>query len=295
MIDFLRYRWLAYMVSFFIIGSFVVGALYRKVTYGYVFTYSVDFTGGTEVTLRFEQAVSGESVVKALKEAGIQDATPRELSPNEVMVRMHTVEKDMRGLGAHIKDVVEKAIPNNPVTISKMDAVGASVGKEMAWHWIYAVIIGLLAILLYLWFSLRHISFAIGNIVATVHDLCIILAFVFWFNYEISMSVVTAILIVLGYSVNDTIVIFFRIRENLVKMKGQALDVIVNTSLNATLRRTLLTSFATLLVVTSLMIFGGEVLRSLSFALFVGIVFGTYSSIFVASPAMMLLQKRHEA
>ena len=138
-------------------------------------------------------------------------------------------------------------------------------------------------------------AYGIGVLVSLFHDAFVILAFFMLFNYEISANVVAAILAILGYSINDTIVIFSRIRENIKKLPNVSMDDIVNLSINETLRRTLLTSIATAFVVLSLLIFGGNALRGLSIALLIGIIFGTYSSIAIASPVMLLLygEKRH--
>jgi preprotein translocase subunit SecF len=136
------------------------------------------------------------------------------------------------------------------------------------------------------------ISYAVGSVVSLAHDVLIILTVVLWFDYEISLNIIGALLFILGYSINDTIVIFSRIRETLSKSRDSSISEIINQSINHTLRRTILTSLATCLVVVALLMFGGEALRPLSLALLIGMVFGTYSSIFIASPVMQLLYKK---
>ena len=170
------------------------------------------------------------------------------------------------------------------------DSVGPGVGATLRHDSFKAIAIALLLMLLYIAIRFKF-AFAVGAVVALFHDAFVILAFFLLTNKEISVDVIGAILAVLGYSVNDTIVIFNQIRENMKKLKGMPIDKIVNISISQTLRRTLLTSFATALVVISLLAVGGEALRNLSIALLLGIVFGTYSSIYIASPVMLLLYK----
>jgi len=294
MIDFLKYRPYAYVFSFLIIGMFFAGAFYKRVTTGQVFTYSVDFTGGTQILLSMQQPLSGESAARDLAASGIENVVTRDFSATEFLIRLKSFESDSKGLAIRVKDIIEKAHPGNEATIKQVDSVGDGVGKALSRDSIHAVLIALLIMLLFIWFRFRLFSFAIGNVISLAHDVIVILSFVMFFNYEISVLVIAAIIFILGYSINDTIVIFARIRENITKLKGKKIEDIVNISLNETLRRTILSSFATSLVVGALVIFGGEVLRTLALSLLVGMVFGTYSSIYIASPAMLLFYKRDE-
>jgi len=293
MIDFLKYRPQALVFSFLIIASFIGGAFYKRAVNGQVFQYSVDFTGGTQVLLGFSQRVTGESVAHALAAKGIEGVITRDFSDGDVLVRMKGFEYDAKGLAGRVKTILEAAYPQNVITIKQTDAVGEGVGKALTWNSIYSVLFALLLMLLYIWFRFRLFSFAIGNVISLAHDVIVVLSFVMWFNYEISMNVISAILFILGYSINDTIVIYSRIRDNIKKLSAtKTIEEIVNLSINETLRRTILTVAATALVVVSLAIFGGELLRTLSLALLVGMVFGTYSSIYIASPAMLLFYKK---
>ena len=156
----------------------------------------------------------------------------------------------------------------------------------------YAITLALILMLLYIWLRFLSISFGVGAVVSLLHDAIVILGVFLLLDKEISVNVVSAILVVLGYSMNDTIVIFTKIRQNIKTMKNTSIDNIVNTSINQTLRRTILTSFSTALVVFSLFILGGEALRDLSLALLIGIIFGTYSSIYIASPLCYLYIKK---
>lgn len=294
MIDFLKYRYWGFFFFLLTLGAFVGGYLYKMHTRGYSFVYSVDFTGGTQVLLEFSQPVSSEKVIHVLDSAGLTGATTREFSPTKVLVRVKQFEGDAAGLAIRIQKLLESEF-NLTVTIDQVDSVGAGIGESMRWKSTQAVAVGLLLMLLYIAFRFWSWGFAIGAVVSLFHDALLVLTIFLLFDLEISINVIGAILAVLGYSVNDTIIIFSRIRENMHKLSDTSLEHIVNVSTTETLRRTLLTSFATTLVVVSLVVFGGEVLRGLSLVLLIGFVFGTYSSIFVASPVMLLFSKRKQA
>lgn len=285
MINFLRYRFICGFSSVLVMVACIVGYFYLG-----GFRYSVDFTGGTQVLLGFEKKVSSEEVKTVLEKAGFGSVALREFSEKELLVRVQEFANDAKGVGERIKGVIEKEIPENQVTILSTDGVGAGVGAELRTQSTKAIIIGLLLMLLYIAIRFQF-AFAVGAVVAIFHDALAILAVFLFFNKEISIDVIGAILAMLGYSINDTIVIFARIRENMKLMHNASLTDIVNTSINQTLRRTILTSFSTALTVIALLLFGGETLRDLSLALLIGIVVGTYSSIYIASAVMLLLYK----
>jgi preprotein translocase subunit SecF len=188
-----------------------------------------------------------------------------------------------------MRNTLAEQLPGYQVTIEQSDAVGSGVGESLRMKSFYAVLIALIAMLIYIAFTFWSWAYAIGAIVALFHDASVILLLFALFDFEISVNVIGAILAVLGYSINDTIVIFSQIRENRGTMGGSSLYDIVNVSLNQTLRRTILTSVSTAIPVSIMYFFGGEALKDFSFALLVGIIFGTYSSIYIASPIMMLL------
>ncbi|MFZ5953708.1 MAG: protein translocase subunit SecF [Candidatus Dependentiae bacterium] len=292
MIDFVKHRYIALTLS----GLFVLAAIglygYRLMTTGQTFAYSVDFTGGAQVLLKFDKPVSTIQIRDILEKEGMQGVITREFSEDEVLVRVKELTSDSKLLGENIKNTIQSNIPDNNVKILQTEIVGPGVGKTLRWNSIWAVLISLIAILIYIAIRFRSAAFAIGAIVALAHDALVMLAACLIFNREISITVIGAMLAVLGYSINDTIVIFARIRDNLKKMPQASLEQIVNISLNSTLRRTLLTSFATMLTVLAMFILGGEALRDFSFILLVGIIFGTYSSIYIASPIMMMLYNK---
>lgn len=287
-INFLRYRLTAALLSCALIGAGVFGYIQHK-----GFRYSVDFVGGTQVLVKFNKPVGSESLKQALSASGFSEATTREFSDVDVLIRVKEFSNDVQGLGNIIKDALEKNLGSDTtVTILETNAVGPGVGEALITNSLWMVVLGLFIMLLYIALRFWSLSYGMGAIVALFHDaLCILAVFVL-LDREISPNVVIAILTTLGYSINDTIVIFARIRENFVKEANKTAQEIVNVSLNQTLKRTLLTSISTALTVGSLFVFGGESLRSLSLALLVGIVVGTYSSIFIASPVMLLLRNR---
>lgn len=293
MIDFLKYRVLYALLS----ASILIGGLgfyfYKVKTYGHAFNYSIDFTGGTQVLLKFEQPIAAEELKDILTKEGWSGASLRQFSEkNEFLVRAKEVSTDAQGLAERMVKAIQSHLKEgNKVTILQSESVGQSVGAQLRWQSIRAVVIALIAMLLYIAFRFWSFSFAFGAVVALFHDAFVMLLVFLLFNREISINVIGAILAVLGYSINDTIVIFSQIRSNLQKMKNASLNQVVNTSLNQTFRRTILTSLSTALTVGSLFFLGGEALRDFSLALLVGIIFGTYSSIYIASPVMMLLYK----
>ncbi len=285
MINFLRYRFLCGAISLSVAIAAIAGYFYLG-----GFRYSVDFTGGTQVLLGFESPVSSEQIKGILEKEGYIGLTTREFSKNEVLVRVQEFSNDVKGIGDRICGIVEKEIPGNKATILATDGVGSGVGAALRTQSTKAIVIALLLMLLYI--SIRfQFAFAFGAVVAIFHDAIAILAIFLFFHKEISSDIIAAILALLGYSINDTIVIFSRIRENMKSMRGASIYDIVNTSINQTLRRTVLTSLSTALAVAALLFFGGEALRDFSLALLIGIIVGTYSSIYIASAVMLMFYR----
>lgn len=294
-IDFLKYSQVILFCTALVFAGSAGLALYRSQTRGSAFMYSVDFTGGTQVLLKFDKPTSSRDVKNALEKKGWSGIMTREFPNNELLVRVKAFENDAYGLGGLIRQAIIDAIPGVDVTILSTEAVGPGVGAELRNKSIYAILFSLIALLLYIAVTFWSFSYAIGAVVALIHDSIIMLTFFLLFDRDISITVIGAILAVLGYSINDTIVIFSRIRTNLKKMPQVPVAQVINLSINQTLTRTLLTSFTTLLTVTSMVIFGGEALRDFSVILLIGIIFGTYSSIFIASPVMLLFYRQEKA
>jgi preprotein translocase subunit SecF len=289
--DFLRWRWPALALSLAIIVAGAVDIARRGLPLG------IDFSGGTVIVVRFERPVSEEAVRRAL--AGLPgDKVVQQYGrpgDNEVLIRLpELVEERGASLEAGAQQVLEalrRAGVGNFELLSQ-EIVGPVIGRDLQLKGIYATLASIAGIALYIAFRFRP-SFAIGAIAATLHDILVTIAFLGFFGYELSLNVVAALLTITGYSVNDTIVVFDRVRENLRIMRRDALDRVVNASVNQTLGRTVITAGTTFLAVLALYVFGGEVLRGFAFTMLVGIVSGTYSTVFIASAIAIILSERH--
>lgn len=288
--DFLKYRPFVALFTVGLVAAFIGTYVYRVNQRGEAFNYSVDFTGGTQALFKFAAPVSGSQVREILERNGWKNPVLREFkADNEVIVRVKEFENNAQGVGVRMQAALNAELPNTELL--RIEGVGAGMGSELRTKSIRAVLIALIAMLMYIAFTFWSAAFAIGAVVALCHDAFVMIAVLLFLDSDVSIEFIGAVLAVLGYSINDTIVIFAQIRDNLTKMRGKPLHEIVNASLNQTLRRTLLTSFSTALTVGAMFFLGGEGLRDFSLTLLVGIVFGTYSSIYIASPIMMLLYK----
>jgi preprotein translocase subunit SecF len=256
---------------------------------------SVDFRGGTLVTVRFPETPNTDKIRKAMDDAGLHNAKIQAIgraSENQVIIgldRHETSESQLDAGKTEIIDALNKSGFKN-FEILNVDVVGAVVGKQLQKQAFLATLYSLIGMLVYLWFRFELI-YGVAAVIAVFHDTLITVGAFSLMNKEISLTVIAAILTLIGYSMNDTIVVFDRIRENLKLRRRESLAEIVNASINQTLSRTVLTSGLTFLTVLSLYLFGGEVLHGFSFALAVGILIGTYSSIAVAAPMLVAYQE----
>lgn len=292
-INVVKYQKVCAIFSLLFFLAFGGMAWYRYKTHGEVFSYSIEFTGGTQVLFKFDKPVSAHKVKEVLQAAGWTSAITREFSDTDVLVRVKEHESDAKGLGERIHQSLEKAFPENNSSVLQTESIGSGVGSSLRWKSIYAGFLAIFLMILYIAFRFWSVAFALGAVFSLLHDALVIIAVFMFLDREISVNVVGAVLAVLGYSMNDTIVIYSQIKHNIQKFGStMAIGDIVNLSVNQTLRRTLLVSFATTLTVMALLLLGGEALRDLSLALLVGIVFGCYSSIFIASPIMMFFYRR---
>jgi len=257
--------------------------------------FGIDFTGGTLVEVKFKQAPSISDVRASIKPAGYEQAIIQEFgSPEEIIIRVQNKKsEDSSSISNALLKELKSHFGAENIDMRRVEFVGPQVGDELTQAGISAVLIAMLAIFIYV--TLRfEFRFALGADAALLHDITLVLGVFAITGSEFSLPVVAAILAVIGYSLNDTIVVFDRIRENLEansKRKHPEDEVkVCNDSINQTLARTLMTSFTTLLVVLALFFLGGEVIHGFAFALLVGILVGTYSSIFIASPVMLQLK-----
>lgn len=287
MIDFLRYRYICagFSVVFFVAG--VAAFIHRG-----GFNYHIDFVGGTELQVSFEKPIQTSQLRSALSEHKWQDPVIQSVGTESKQFLIR-VKQEGKTLEDQFKVVAKDSFVENKVAVDHISWVGAEVGNDIKWDALISVLLSLLVILLYTALRSRY-EFGIGAVAALGHDVLALLAFLLIFNEQVSLNFLAALLTTLGYSINDTIVIFSRIQENSKKLKGVSLDYIVNLSINETMRRTLLTSITTFLAVFSIYLIGGEALRGLSLSLLVGIVAGTYSSVYIASPVMLAFSRQKE-
>jgi preprotein translocase subunit SecF len=290
--DFIRWRWHALVLSSVVIIGGLGLALARN-----GMPLGIDFTGGTILVLKFEQPVSDAAVRKAVDVLPGDKVVQQYGEPeqHEILIRFPQTQSQEQGFGLEASSrqaiaAVEKANIGKFEVLST-EVVGPVVGKDLQRKGVFATIASIVGIAIYVAFRFRLI-FAVGALVATFHDIFVVLAMMSFAGYELSLNVVAAILTIAGYSVNDTIVIFDRVRENMRLMRREPLDKIVNTSVNQTLGRTLITSGTTLLAVLALYLFGGEVLKGFAFAMLVGVITGTYSTIFIAAAIAIILSRR---
>jgi preprotein translocase subunit SecF len=307
-IDFLSKRRLALIVSTIAI-VISVGAIFAR-----GLNFGIDFTGGTLVEIGYEQAVDVEVVRDALASNGFDDALVQHFGTSkDVLIRlpvgasskttkaseisssvMQALRKDRAEVpveqsGNKVQQCsIDGAVKDCSLQMRRVEFVGPQVGDELKNQGGLALLYALIGILIYVTFRFEW-RFAVGSVVALIHDVVITVGVFALFQFEFSLAVLAAVLAVIGYSLNDTIVVYDRIRENFRKMRKSDAVGIMNNSINQTLPRTVLTSLTTLIVVVTLLIFGGEVIRGFSIALLTGVIVGTYSSIFVASPAVLAL------
>ncbi|OUX37526.1 MAG: protein translocase subunit SecF [Candidatus Pelagibacter sp. TMED273] len=242
-------------------------------------TLGIDFKGGTEVIVKLDGNLSSkQQIIAFLDEKTIKYSNIKTYGNDKIRILF---END-----------VDQNLINNNINVVSYNKIGSTISSDLKYDAVKALLIALLLIGLYIiirfdWYS------AIGSIFALFHDILIVMTLLILFSYEFNVNIIAAFLIIIGYSLNDTIVIFDRMRENIYEYSNMELSEIINLSLNETFNRTIITSVTTLFVVSSLFIFGGGSLRGLSFALIVGVLSGTYSSIFVSTPIMMFLRDKY--
>ena len=285
-IDFLSMRRFGFVIS----GSFILAGIVSLLLQGGPLL-SIDFTGGTLAQIRFEEAPDIAKVRSAL---GALDVGIGEVqtfgTPNEILIRLQ-LSQNAENLTTELKAALQAQFPGQSIDFRRVETVGPKIGSELKGKAFFAVFTAIIGILIYI--SIRfELKFAIGAIVALIHDVLITLGVFSILNYEISLAIIAAFLTIVGYSLNDTIVVFDRVRENMKLLKNIDHKTIFNKSINESLSRTIITSLTTFAVVFTLYIAGGEVIRYFAFAMIVGVIVGTYSSIYVASPVVFLWQQR---
>jgi preprotein translocase SecF subunit len=279
--DFVGKRKLAFAIS---IGLIVVGLISLIAHKGPAF--SIDFAGGTLLQMKFEKDLSVQEIRASLDKIGWGDAEIQKFGEGkEFLIRVKKQEVGTK-VRDQIKAVLTKDFPNNAFEVRREEKVGPKIGEELKGKAVWAIFWAMIGILIYITWRFEF-KFAVGAIAALFHDVLITVGIFSILGKEISLAIVAALLTIVGYSLNDTIVVFDRIREDLALMRGQSYEAIINASINQTLSRTIITSLTTMAVVICLFALGGEVIRDFAFALMIGVAVGTYSSIFVASPVLI--------
>ena len=292
-VDWLGKKWyfLAFSLVFSVAGVF-------SLLFWHHLPLGVDFKGGTHITVRFDRSPNEDHLRAALDRSGVKDfriqhisGRPGEVSNQEVIALPELTAGDAnhdQGRAA-VENALKTNYHDSGYEVIQVDIVGPTAGKQLQKQAIYATLYSLVGMLVYLWFRFELI-YGVAAVVAVFHDTLITIGAFSLTNQEITLTVIAAILTLIGYSMNDTVVVFDRIRENLAASRRETLATVVNRSINQTLSRTVLSSGLTFLTVLSLYLFGGEVLHGFSFALVIGILIGTYSSIAVAAPMLVAWQ-----
>lgn len=288
-INFVKERHLFFIFSSLFLTVGVILVLVLGVDFG------IDFTGGSEVAIKFEQTVSTDAVRDAVKKGGVFAEEVKSYgADNQFLIRL----KEVGRISDKIEEALKAEMPQNKFEVLKTDTIGPKIGEELTIQALIAVILSMIGIMIYVAFRFKFeygfaAMFALGHdVVFTVIVITIVhkLGFI---NLEFNQNIVAALLTVVGYSVNDTVIIFDRIRENLDKVKGVSFQKLVNTSINETLSRTINTVITVIVVLLTIVLFGGPVLEGFAFTMLVGLVVGTYSSIYIASSLVIwYLEKR---
>lgn len=251
----------------------------------------IDFAGGAAIQLRSEQPIQIEEARAALEEAGVKGAELQEVvTENKLLIRL---KQDIvqKNVVEQVQEALNRKFPENQFTVESSTEIGPTVGQKLQKDALLAITIAMIGIIIYIAFRFEF-RFGVTATLATFHDVLTVLGIFFILNKEITLLIVTALLTVAGYSLNDKVVVFDRIRENLRLQKRESLGQIINRSINEVLSRTFITGVTTFLVLLAIFFLGGEVIHDFALALIFGLVIGTYSSWFIASPLLLLWEKR---
>jgi preprotein translocase SecF subunit len=282
-LDFIGKRKIFYALSLLvIIGGLLVFFQKGKQAYG------IDFSGGQLQEYIFKAPPKIDAVRQALKELNLADASIQQFKDNPRAILIRTAEEKSQVMTNKFKE----AFPDQDIQILRIEHVGPVAGSHLKTKAFYAIIWSMIGILIYVAFRFKHFNFAIAGVIALFHDVLIALGFLAVTGRQIDLLSVTAFLTIAGYSINDTIVIYDRVRENMRIYRKATLYELINLSVNQTLSRTLLTSGVTLLVVIAILFYGGEVLSNFAFALLVGFISGVYSTVYIASPLVLAWQRK---
>ena len=272
------------LLSILLILTSLIFIIFKGLNYG------IDFKGGTIIEIRIENKdINVSNIRESLNKVNLGDINVKNFGEErDFLIKIEEKLKDNKLIISEIKETLNKDL-NEEVNYRRIESVGPKVSAELLKSGIISIGLALLVMLFYIWFRFEW-QFSLGSIIALFHDVIITLGIFSILSIEINLSIVAAVLTIVGYSMNDTVVIYDRIRENLSKYNKLEIDQISNLSVNETLSRTLITSVTTLLALFSIFILGGEILKGFSFAMILGVIIGTYSSIFVAAPVLKYLK-----
>lgn len=279
------------MISFVLSGLLILGSIGLFFTAG--LNYGIDFKGGTLIEVRNKTGPVNLSDMRAsLSKIGVGEVQIQEFGePSDVLIRIEQQKGGEQNQQNAIKKVKETL--GDSVDYRRVEVVGPTVSGELIQSGTIAVLVAIFSVLLYIWFRFEW-QFSLGAVAALVHDVLLTIGLFCLLQLEFGLSIIAAILTIVGYSLNDTVVVFDRVRENLRKYKKMPMPELLDQSINDTLSRTILTSVTTLIALLALYIFGGQVIRGFTFAMIWGVLVGTYSSIFVASPLLLILGVKRE-
>ena len=291
-LDFIGKRHIAYAVSTLLVLLGIVALV--QVSRGAA-NMGIDFAGGTSIQVKFNQPLDLGVVREALSKNGIKDSEPQQFADGRtVIIRLKRSSSEGASLADQVQAALKKEIANNPFTVEASTEIGPAIGKDLQQKALIAIGMSLAGIVVYIAWRFKF-DFGVAATIATFHDVLAVLGIVFLLNKEITLLIVTALLTIGGYSLTDTVVVYDRIRENLRGRRKEQLGDIINASINQVLSRTAMTSLTTLLAALALFLLGGAVLHDFAFALLIGVLVGTYSSWFVASPIIYEWRIRNES
>lgn len=285
-IDFMSYRKIAFIFS----GILSILGIFALIQIGIgKANLGVDFAGGTAVQIKFHSSVPLHDIRIALEKGGLKDFDLQDLpTENKILIRVKKQEDKIGGYAEVITNVMNQNFKDKKPVVDSVTEIGPKVGARLRTDALMAILVSVICLLIYVGWRFQF-RFGVGATVATFHDVLAILGIFYILDKEINLILLSALLTIAGYSLTDTVVIFDRIRENMKKMIKETIEEIINKSLNEVLSRTIVTTLTVLLSALSLFLFGGEVLHDFSLAIIIGLIIGTYSSIFVASPVVVLI------
>ena len=285
--DFVRFSKMAFLFS----GSLILVSILSLVLHGGP-NYGIDFAGGVMVHLRFKNPVPVQQIRSALGAIQMGESTIQDFGSggNEFLVRLPSEASQKAGTSEAVTEALAKKFGKDAFQVLRVELVGPRVGQELRERAILAVLFSTLMMGIYIWFRFE-LRFGVGAAVALFHDVIITIGVLSILNYEFDLTVVAALLTIVGFSVNDTVIVSDRIRENMRKNRRDPLSIIINRSINETLSRTVLTTGTAVLVIMALFLLGGNVIHPFALALLVGFVIGTYSSIYIASPIVLAMER----